>query len=198
MAWHTELAIAFLRPIRDRLLRLQDKAQAEAKVRMEALKKSMPLNTISAEETASLANEDRIEVLQDMIKDTATSPNLGDIFESKPSKVLDMLAHIQNMGNDFTYLLIIRAELCVMSTKQASMGSAVSALNCWTRFALSILDYDANEVLLQNIEQHVVCFVSKSRNAGTAANYLGVLMWFCNIKNVGLHWYSDRLKMLLR
>ena len=40
-------------------------------------------------------------------------------------------------------------------------------------------------------------FVSKFGNASTAANYMGVIKWFCRIRNLIPHWGSERLKMLL-
>ena len=96
-----ELAIEFLRPIRNRVLRVGDKAQVEAKARLEALRKSRPTNTMSTADTISRINEDRIELLQDLIEDMAISLNAGEIFDAKPSKVMDMLGQVQSMGNVF-------------------------------------------------------------------------------------------------
>ena len=62
--------------------------------------------------------------------------------------------------------------------KQASMGSAVSSIHRWTRFAADVLDYDTNEILLPKMGQHVVWFVVRFRNAGMDANYLGVIGGF--------------------
>ena len=194
----SQLAIEFLKPVRDRLARLQDTAQAEHRMRLEALRNCRPKEVVSATETTVLVNEDRIELLHDLIKETAICLDVKDIFNAKPSKVLDMLAKVQKQGQDPTDLLNIRSELCFMSTKQASLGSAVSARNCWTRFAQSILKYDINEILPPRTEQHVVWYVSKFRNAGTAANYLGVLRWFCRIRALSLHWDTERLKLLLK
>ena len=99
------LAIEFLRPTRNRRLHLADKARAEAIAKLETLRKSMPKQTISAAETAALVNEDRIELLQDLTKDTAVSLDEREIFKAKPSKLLDILKQRHRMGKDTCDLL---------------------------------------------------------------------------------------------
>ena len=110
------------------------------------MKKCGPSKTVSAADTASFINEDLIDLLRGMIKDTSISLNMGTILNAKPNKVMDMLGQVPRMGIDPCDLLDKRAELCMMGTKQASMASAVPALNCSTRFAADILGYDINEI----------------------------------------------------
>ena len=72
-------------------------------------------------------------------------------------------------------LLNLRIELCFLSTKQASMASAVSAMNCWASFALQNLDDDVDEILPPKVEGHVVEWIAGFRSGATTSNDVGIL-----------------------
>ena len=60
------------------------------------------------------------------------------------------------------------------------------------------LGYDEVEVIPQRAGSHVTGFIATCRNAGTAANYLGVVRWYCTVKGLNRTCGPDRLKMQLK
>ena len=128
-----ELAGNFVKPIRDRLRRRKDQQEAEAKARLMVIEERSNQACMSKEQLDSLVSQDRLEMLEGMIKDSAEAIGAGNLFNQRPTKVFETLAKIPNQDSAKD-LLNLRTELCFLSTKKASMASAVSAMNCWASF----------------------------------------------------------------
>ena len=110
----SELAFNLIRPVRDRLGRQKDQSDAEANSRAEILEDRKRKGRLSKPELLSLASEDRIGMLHNMIEDSAKNLGVQEVFDNRPTKVFDMLARLPN-EDSARDLLNMRADCCFLS-----------------------------------------------------------------------------------
>ena len=78
------------------------------------------------------------------------------------------------------------------------MSSANSAMKCWVSFAKGVLEYPEGHELPPRTETDFAEYVAIFRNSGTAANYVGVLKWYCLIQSLDVGWATTTLKLQLK
>ena len=98
---------------------------------------------------------------------------------------------------DAIQILQRKAEELKQSSRKDKQSLA-SGLRAWHAFAVSVLGYLADESLPPVCSQHVILYLALFRNAGTAANYVGCIVWACKCWGLGLQWHDDEVKLAIQ
>ena len=98
---------------------------------------------------------------------------------------------------DAIQILQRKAEKLKQSSRKDKQSLA-SGLRAWRAFAVSVLGYLADESLPPVCSQHVILFLALFRNAATASNYVGCVVWACKCWGLGLQWHDDEVKLAIQ
>ncbi len=149
-------------------------------------------------EVLSQASDEHLLALQTCLKEAAEDLKVPDLFDVMPKDAVKRFKELKERGKPVGELLLRRAEQCKLSTRAGSMGPVNSAMKCWVGFAKNVLDYPDGQELPPRTETDVAEYVAIFRNAGTAANYVGVLKWHCLIQSLDVGWATTTLKLQLK
>jgi len=142
--------------------------------------------------------EEHLEHLGKCLEEAEEHLGVHDLFDTTPAETLKRVRELKRRGKQIEELLFTRADQCALATRSGSMASVNSALKCWISFAQQVLDYPDGQEVPPKQETDVVQYLAIFRNSGTAANYLGILKWYCLSKSLDVSWATPRLRMQLK
>ena len=98
-------------------------------------------------------------------------------------------------GSESTWQLLQTRVQELKHDSRKDKQSLASGLRAWHAFATMVLEYHAEDSIPPRCSLHVLMYLALFRNAGTASNYLGCLLWACKYC---LDWYDHEVRMTIQ
>ena len=141
-----------------------------------------------------LKNTTLVMKYQDNLLKYQDSIGISNVGSGTPScgvKILSMAVRRGASVEDMTDMMVHKA---LVDAAPKSLPRIASGLRCWHRFAVEVLNMQAEQTLPPQCDAHVILYTAVFRNGNTCKNYISSLRFGCRMANVNFAWDTDRLK----